>query len=113
MATMTATGTARDLLSEIDRLIDSTAPVDRLPLAVALLARVGKLAASAISNADPEALYDAGQIAALLDITKHRAYDLMRRHELPVVHLGERNMRVRRADLLDYIARRRVAIKTA
>ena len=47
------------------------------------------------------------EVARLLTVSVGRAYELGRSGELPTVTLGERQVRVRRSDLREYLQKRR------
>jgi prophage regulatory protein len=51
------------------------------------------------------ALLTYGQVAEQLGVSVSKVKTLVRRGDLPAVDVGERNRRIRRADLIDYIER--------
>ncbi len=73
-----------------------------------LLARM--MSAAGSENGQPEApaedlhLLPVSKIAALLDLPKGRVYELIRQGQIPAVRVGEKNVRVPRAALREWIA---------
>jgi len=65
----------------------------------------GRAAASS-SGAVSDRLLTMPRVAERLGITEHQAREMGRRRELPVVHVGERHVRVSARTLEDWIRRR-------
>lgn len=86
------------------------ARADELPAIIAALeaARAKAWARLMTPVASPPAdhMLTMPQVAARLGVTEHQAREMGRRHELPVVTVGERFVRVRAQALDDWIRRR-------
>jgi hypothetical protein len=104
--------TGPELFAELDRLISDAKPEEKSGLALALLARLGALAAGMVaapavppsgSGQAEDRLLDMREVAERLGIPEDRARDLGRRGELLVVTIGKYK-RVRLSALAAYVA---------
>src|SRR5262245_50613686 len=85
---------AADLVGELERL--------RVRAFVAALPTMSSFVVA--DHQDASILLEAKAIGQLLGVPEGAARDLMRRGELPVVLVGKKYKRVRRGDVLGYIA---------
>jgi excisionase family DNA binding protein len=72
-----------------------------------LMNRLGFLTSAPVVTVDQDELLTMPHVARLLKVSVGRAYELHRSGELPSVTLGERQVRVRRRDLIEYLQKRR------
>jgi excisionase family DNA binding protein len=74
-----------------------------------LVNRLGALTSPPMARADHDELLTVPEVAALLKLSPERVYELHRIGELPSVVLGERQVRVGRRDLDQYLQKRRTS----
>lgn len=101
----------RELLGHLDAEVQG-ASVAELPVIVGELERLRALAwsrlamPSAPAAAVEDVLLEMPEVARRLGIKEAQAREMGRRGELPVVHVGERHVRVRASALAGWIAQR-------
>lgn len=96
------------------RAIVAGSPADELPQLIgdleaakaAAWARLAAGRAPAPTSGASDRLLTMPRVAERLGITEHQAREMGRRGELPVVHVGERHVRVSARALEDWIKRR-------